>query len=186
MKQPYLLITPRDDTVKPSNRAALFETDMKNNPQQSILGVGPWLAIVGVVMLLLVLCLYQTLGFSIRAAESHAQWMRAVGLCWGAIGLWFWIGSVILVVRVHSNSKLVTNGVYRYSRNPMYAAFIVFLIPALSFISNNLMTLSVSVVMFAAFKILIRKEEVYLQTEFGEEYEQYTKRVAQLIPFIRI
>ncbi|HMK56863.1 MAG TPA: isoprenylcysteine carboxylmethyltransferase family protein [Dissulfurispiraceae bacterium] len=159
---------------------------MKNKRQQSILGVGPWLAIVGVVTLLLVLWLDKTLSFAIHVAEHYSQWLRAIGLCLVAIGLWFWIWSAILVMRGHLCRKLVINGVYRYSRNPMYAAFIVFLIPALSFVSNNLMILSVSVVMFAAFKILIRKEEVYLRTEFGEEYEQYTKRVAQLIPFIRI
>ena len=66
----------------------------------------------------------------------------------------------------------------------MYAAFIVFLIPAISFISGDLLILSVSVVMFVAFKALIRKEEAYLKREFGEEYEHYAKRVAQLIPFI--
>jgi protein-S-isoprenylcysteine O-methyltransferase Ste14 len=40
--------------------------------------------------------------------------------------------------------------------------------------------------MFVVFKISIRKEERYLSREYGEEYQQYSKRVAQLIPFIKI
>lgn len=68
----------------------------------------------------------------------------------------------------------------------MYASFIVFLIPAVAFISNDLLILAVPVAMFSTFKLLIRKEEAFLEKEFGEEYKRYAKRVAQLIPFVKI
>lgn len=152
----------------------------------SIFGVGPSLAVVGGMTFSLILILQRSAGLSMRADAAGWPGLRITGFFCGAIGLWFWIGSAILVARSHRHHKLATQGVYRYSRNPMYSAFIVFLIPAISFISGDLLILSVSVVMFVAFKALIRKEEAYLQREFGAEYEHYAKRVAQLIPFIKV
>jgi protein-S-isoprenylcysteine O-methyltransferase Ste14 len=80
----------------------------------------------------------------------------------------------------------MTDGVYRYSRNPMYAAFIIFLIPTVSLLSGDLLILLVSVIMFVAFKGLIRKDESFLKKEFGEDFERYASQVAQLIPFVRV
>ena len=68
----------------------------------------------------------------------------------------------------------------------MYAAFIIFLIPAVSLLSGDLLIQLVSVIMFVAFKGLIRKEESFLKKEFGEDFERYASRVAQLIPFVRV
>jgi protein-S-isoprenylcysteine O-methyltransferase Ste14 len=152
----------------------------------SIFGVGPSLAVVGGITFLLVLVLQRVVGLSMRVDAGCLSGLQIAGLFWGAIGLWFWVDAAILVARSYRRHKLAKEGVYRYSRNPMYAAFIVFLIPAISFISGDLLILSVSVVMFLAFKALIRKEEAYLKREFGDEYEHYAKRVAQLIPFINV
>jgi len=152
----------------------------------SIWGIGPLLAIVGGVTWLLVCFLQRVFGFAIPVADPYLIGACVFGLCWGVVGLWFWIGSVVLIMRSHRSHKLITGGVYRYSRNPLYAAFIVFLIPAISLASDNLLILSVSVVMFAAFKVLIRKEEDFLKSAFGAEYELYARRVAQLIPFVRV
>jgi len=152
----------------------------------SIWGIGPFLAIAGGATLLLVCLLQRVFGFAIPVADPYLIGVRVFGLCWGAVGLWFWIGSVVLIMRSYRSHKLMTGGVYRYSRNPLSAAFIVFLIPAISLVSGDLLILSVSVVMFTAFKILIRKEEDFLKSAFGTEYELYARRVAQLIPFVRV
>ena len=152
----------------------------------SILGIGPFLAVVGGAAALLVCLLQRDFEFSIPIADSHLLGVRIFGLCWGAIGIWFWIGSMVLVMRGHRTHKLMTDGVYRYSRNPMYAAFIIFLIPTVSLLSGDLLILLVSVIMFVAFKGLIRKDESFLKKEFGEDFERYASQVAQLIPFVRV
>ena len=81
---------------------------------------------------------------------------------------------------------LETKGVYRFSRNPLYAAFIVFIIPAFAFLNDNLLLLMVSVIMFCVFKSQIKKEENFLSKEFGQDYRQYANEVPQLIPFLWI
>jgi protein-S-isoprenylcysteine O-methyltransferase Ste14 len=152
----------------------------------SILGIGPSLAVVGGAAALLVCLLQRTFGVSLHITDSYLLGVRIFGLCWGAIGLWFWSGSVVLVIRGHRSHKLMTAGVYRYSRNPMYAAFIIFLVPAVSLVSGDLLILLVSVIMYVAFKLLIRKEETFLKREYGEDFECYARQVAQLIPFVRV
>ena len=80
----------------------------------------------------------------------------------------------------------MTKGVYGLSRNPMYSAFIVFIVPGLAFMTNNFLILFISICMFIGFKLLIGKEEKYLQQEYGAVYEEYSSKIAQLIPFIHV
>jgi protein-S-isoprenylcysteine O-methyltransferase Ste14 len=61
-------------------------------------------------------------------------------------------------------TMVLTDGIYAYSRNPMYIGLIVFLIAA-SILLNNL------------WKGVIDREERYLEEKFGSEYTDYKKRV---------
>ncbi len=103
-----------------------------------------------------------------------------------AAGMYFWISSIVLVKRAFTARQLVQSGVYSVSRNPMYAGFIVFIVPGIAFVFNNMFLLLISVAMFIAFKIRVRQEEEFLQKEFGHEFERYMEKVPQLIPFVRI
>ena len=68
----------------------------------------------------------------------------------------------------------------------MYAAFIIFIVPGVAFLCNNLLVLGASVGMFVAFKLQIGKEEEFLQQEFGVAFQRYAREVPQLIPFVRL
>jgi len=68
----------------------------------------------------------------------------------------------------------------------MYAGFIVFIVPGLALILNNMLLIGVSMAMFVVFKLRIGVEENILLKEFGVEYERYRTTVPQLIPFIRL
>jgi protein-S-isoprenylcysteine O-methyltransferase Ste14 len=72
---------------------------------------------------------------------------------------------------------LVTDGVFRWLRNPMYVALTLFLI-ALAFALASDWTL----VTTAAFALVIhfgvvRREERYLEAKFGDAYRSYKARV---------
>jgi protein-S-isoprenylcysteine O-methyltransferase Ste14 len=152
----------------------------------NIWGVGPLLALIGGIGLVAVFVLQHDFGFEVSFSNSFRPIFLIAGLAFGIIGVYFWLSSVFLIRHGYKSHKLITHGVYRYSRNPMYSAFIVFLIPAMAFILNHLLVLFVSFVMFMVFKISIRKEEEYLRKQFGEEYQRYAERVAQLIPFVKL
>ena len=149
-------------------------------------GIGPHLAIVGGVSTIFLIMLKRTIGFEIQAQSPWREVMFVLGVFCAVVGVIFWISSVIQVKRAYESHVLETKGVYRFSRNPLYAAFIVFIIPAFAFLNDNLLLLMVSVIMFCVFKSQIKKEENFLSKEFGQDYRQYANEVPQLIPFLWI
>lgn len=72
---------------------------------------------------------------------------------------------------------LIVTGVFRYSRNPIYLAFVLFTV-GLGLIMNNLWIISSIVPSIAALHgLVIIKEERYLRERFGQEYEDYCNKV---------
>lgn len=76
---------------------------------------------------------------------------------------------------------LVTKGLYRYTRNPMYMGILLVLIgESACFQSTTLFIYTVFV--FLAFHVfIIVHEEPRLQRAFGDEYSVYRKRVRRWI-----
>ena len=76
--------------------------------------------------------------------------------------------------RPHRASKLVTTGVYRISRNPMYAGLLCLLVGGAVELSNGLAILLLPVFVAYMNRFQIRPEERVLQEKFGAEYEAFT------------
>ena len=78
-------------------------------------------------------------------------------------------------------TALVTDGIYSYSRNPMYVGIIILLV-AISVLLNNLWILIFTPVFIAVMrKGVIEREEFYLEQKFGAEYTDYKKRVRRWV-----
>lgn len=113
---------------------------------------------------------------------------------------WFWIiwSQVFIITRGagHPNEimgrelgpvtrRLVVDGPYRFTRNPMAYGLLVFYFVSLSFFCNSPVTL-----MLFPFACLFeawyhtRCEEPGLLRRFGEEYENYRAQVPMLLPRI--
>ena len=150
----------------------------------SILGIGPALAFAVGGSLVLVIGLKSVFGISIELPSSLHDARLVIGALLTLTGLGFWLWSATLLKRAYDAHRLETGGVYAISRNPLYAAFIVFLIPGIALVFNNLMLLIPSVAMFVTFRLRIRREEEYLEREFGAAYRQYAARVPRLIRFL--
>ena len=77
--------------------------------------------------------------------------------------------------------KLVTTGLYKFSRNPMYVGVTLILIgEAIFFQSVVLLIYSLSIfIAFNIFTILV--EEPRLRNNFGEEYKKYCDKVRRWI-----
>lgn len=76
-----------------------------------------------------------------------------------------------------SVSEIVTDGVYRFSRNPIYLGFVCLLI-GFSFIFRSWWGLILSPLFIVLMNALvIQHEEAYLEKKFGELYTSYTSRV---------
>ena len=71
------------------------------------------------------------------------------------------------------SNKLITTGIYKYIRNPMYLALVIFQIGlgiSLSFLHISLMSIFTAI---ALHYFIIKKEETYLKNLFGVDYESY-------------
>ena len=78
---------------------------------------------------------------------------------------------------IDPTKKLVTSGIYRYSRNPMYLGVLTTLIgEALFFKSYHLgIYLLIMALIFNFFILVV--EEPRLQEDFGDEYSHYRNKV---------
>jgi protein-S-isoprenylcysteine O-methyltransferase Ste14 len=97
-------------------------------------------------------------------------------------GLVFYILSAMTFFRGFKDGKLITHGPYGLCRNPIYATFIVFFIPALVFLFRSGVVLSIDVVLYLNFKVLIHEEYELLRKHFGEDYNRYEKAVNEILP----
>ncbi len=79
--------------------------------------------------------------------------------------------------------KLVINGPYRYTRNPMvFGAFSLYVSFAI-FLNSLLCLISVFILVIIVFYYLILSEEKRLLKDFGKDYQDYKKNVPMLFPF---
>jgi protein-S-isoprenylcysteine O-methyltransferase Ste14 len=81
------------------------------------------------------------------------------------------------VISLKPQGTLITDGPYRFSRNPLYLGGNVFI-----FFGGALLVGSPTAVVATAIHIpvmdrFVRREEVQLERDFGEEWRSYKKRV---------
>lgn len=98
-------------------------------------------------------------------------------------GIVFWVCSVIQFLLEFPKGKLITKGVFSLSRNPIYASWIILILPGIAGIFNNWIFLLAAAAMYFALMIFIREEEIILSEIFGEQYRDYEKRVNRVMFF---
>jgi protein-S-isoprenylcysteine O-methyltransferase Ste14 len=89
-----------------------------------------------------------------------------------------------LRARLVEGHKLITVGPYAYVRNPIYTGMLGLLI-ATGLAMEHWIALIVAVVLFVMGMVIrVRREEKLLRTAFGQEFEEYAKRVPAVLPGI--
>ncbi len=80
----------------------------------------------------------------------------------------------------NQKTELITGGIYRYTRNPYFVAYLL-MFAAYTLLLQNLILLILSLAGFWFIHKMILKEEEYLVSVHGESYSQYKKRVPRYI-----
>lgn len=79
-------------------------------------------------------------------------------------------------------TKLVTDGIYKISRNPAFLGFyLVYIGVMLAFI--NLPLIIMTLITILAFHMQIKEEEIFLEERFGKQYVEYKQRVGRYFIF---
>lgn len=112
---------------------------------------------------------------------------RFTGFCIAGIGDIFFLISVTYMkdswragIPEKDKTKLVTDGIYKFSRNPAFVGF------DFMYIGILLMFFNIGTLLFSLFSIMmlhlqILQEEKYMAKTFGEEYLEYKKKVFRYI-----
>ncbi len=87
------------------------------------------------------------------------------------------------VFKWENTESLVTTGVYRYIRHPMYSA-LLFLAWGALLKSVTISTLVLAGVATLALAATAKAEEAENVTRFGQEYRDYMKRTRRFVPFV--
>ena len=82
-------------------------------------------------------------------------------------------------------NRLITTGVYGIVRNPVYSA-ILLVCTGVIFIVNNVVLFIVPIICWIYITVfLILTEEKWLVERYGQEYEEYCKKVNRCIPWFQ-
>ena len=78
-------------------------------------------------------------------------------------------------------NKLVTSGIYKYSRNPMYLGLLMIVISSSIFYLNIYSILTPLFFYLWINRFQIKREEIFLTEKFGEDYLSYKKKTRRWI-----
>jgi len=88
------------------------------------------------------------------------------------------------VLQIEEEHKLVTTGIYRVLRHPIYAGGIAVIFGLLLTFRGVISALAVTIVYFFVFRHRLVFEERLLVQEFGDEYIDYMRKTWRLIPYV--
>lgn len=77
--------------------------------------------------------------------------------------------------------RLVTTGIFAYTRNPMYMGHIIFLI-GMALTLRSLLAAILAVVTVIFFQPRVLRDERQLTERFGEPYVEYLRKVKRWVP----
>lgn len=112
------------------------------------------------------------------------QWLEIAGLVLIAVfvalaapAMWSFWRAKTGIIPIHPATTLVVKGPYRLTRNPMYLGLTALTL-GVSLLMNSwwpVLLLPLAVLLIDRF--VIRREERYLESKFGEAYRSYCARV---------
>jgi len=87
-----------------------------------------------------------------------------------------------VTLELSENHKLITLGVYRYLRHPMYASFFVLAFGQAMLINNWLAGVAALLAVSLLYWLRLPHEEKMMLDHFGDEYQRYMRRTGGVWP----
>jgi len=144
-------------------------------------GVGPLWALISISYAIAAGFITRTFP-ALRIPEALYPALTFLGIFLIVLGLPYYVLSARAVLRAFAAGELVTDGVYGICRHPLYGSWIVFIVPGIELLLHSWFGLTTSLAMYAALRVLARREEACLAEKFGDSYLQYQARVPFVLP----
>jgi len=104
------------------------------------------------------------------------------------IALLFLAGSIYLLIQSHNvlegedrPRKVISTGVFKYIRHPLYMSSILFYL-ALIISTASIISLFLWIVIFIFYDYIAGYEEKVMEMKFGEEYRIYKQKTGKWLP----
>ncbi|MEN8249803.1 MAG: protein-S-isoprenylcysteine O-methyltransferase [Bacteroidota bacterium] len=117
------------------------------------------------------------------------EWLGWLGVVFFFFAIWMlWRSHYDLgrnwtpVVAIRPEHKLITEGVFKYIRHPMYTAHLIWAVAQILILHNWIAGYSFIVVQIPFYFFRIWREEKMMRDQFGEEYIEYMNQTKRLIP----
>ena len=153
----------------------------KEGKKMSFWGVSPKMVII-LLPFIILFSLLHFIFFPLFLLPFEQILIIFIGLILIIIGAIIYIKSVKLIKNAYFASELVTKGVYGHMRHPLYASFILFVIPGIVCLFNSWILFFIPLTYYGIFRIYIKQEEQYCSEKFGERYAHYKKHVFAIFP----
>ena len=159
-----------------------MENTLESPARMSRLGIGPSFAALSISYFVATVALTIHFAPVLRFVAISAPIRIGIGATSIFFGLLLYGSGVLAMLKAYKADKLCTTGAFSICRHPIYSAWICFLVPGAACLANSLISLSTPLVMYVLFKLLINKEDCYLEEKFGADYLQYRKNTPEILP----
>lgn len=124
--------------------------------------------------------------FSSGNIKSGKIPLIVIGAIMIIVGIYMWIQAVVIskVGKGIEENKLVTTGIYAWVRNLIYSAFMILCTGVIVTIGNVYFFILPFTYWIFMTILMKNTEEKWLKDLYGEEYEEYCKKVNRCIPWI--
>jgi protein-S-isoprenylcysteine O-methyltransferase Ste14 len=145
-------------------------------------GIGPKFSVISVLFGVLVGLLTYLYPEHLMI-ESIPYWLLAIlGTGLLVVGTMVYVNSLRKFNVGYRPGELVTTGPYAVVRHPIYAAWILLICPGCVLFLRSWPMLSIPLVAYIGFKVLIHQEDACLENKFGQEYLDYQSKVNEFFP----
>ena len=133
-------------------------------------------------LLTLSLCMLATWYFGETSSQTLP--LILIGICLIGLGFLLAFNSISRFIKAKTgvvpfseSTTLITEGFYKYTRNPMYVGMNSFLLGLMLILKNPLNIIFLIIFFFIVRNMFVLKEEVQMEETFGQDYLTYKGKV---------
>ena len=152
---------------------------------KNLLGVGPYLLLLGLLCEGLTIAIGRWISFHISLTFEMQVILSVPCIVVCLLGM-IWFNRSLNLIKVNflsENNKLITYGPFNYVRHPLYSTWLLTIPPLVIIWFSDLLYLIPWVVILIISHYLVSLEERGLSKTFGDDYEKYRRFVPPLLPY---